>query len=64
MSASLLLLFELEYMKTLHCVGWNSAAVMTSVSSSMFTGLMSTMSVATGPVRCTTCQDTAHALKD
>lgn len=45
MSASLMLLFELEYMKTLHCVGWNSAAVITSVSSSMFAGLMSTMSI-------------------
>jgi hypothetical protein len=45
MSASLILLFELEYMKTLHCVGWNSAAVMTSVSSSMLAGLISTMSV-------------------
>ena len=44
MSASLMLLLEEEYMKTLHCVGWNSAAVMTSVSSSMFVGLMSTMS--------------------
>lgn len=45
MSASLMLLFELEYMKRLHCVGWNSAAVMTSVSSSILTGLMSTMSM-------------------
>ncbi len=45
MSASLILLFELEYMKTLHCVGWNSAAVMTSVSSSMLAGLISTMSI-------------------
>ena len=44
MSASLMLLLELEYMKTLHCVGWNSAAVMTSVISSMFAGLMSTIS--------------------
>lgn len=44
MSASLMFDFELEYMKRLHCCGWNSAAVITSVSSSMFTGLMSTMS--------------------
>lgn len=44
MSASLMFDFELEYMNTLHCWGWNSAEVMTSVSSSMFTGLMSTMS--------------------
>lgn len=44
MSASLMLLFELLYMKRLQCTGWNSAAVMTSVSSSMFAGLMSTMS--------------------
>lgn len=46
-SASLMLLFELEYMNKLHCVGWNSVAVMTSVSSSIFTGLISTMSVKT-----------------
>jgi hypothetical protein len=45
MSASLILLFELEYMKRLQCCGWNSAAVITSVNSSMFTGLMSTMSI-------------------
>jgi hypothetical protein len=44
MSASLIVPFELEYMNKLQCIGWNSAAVMTSVSSSMFTGLMSTMS--------------------
>ena len=44
MSASLMLLFELLYMNKLHCVGWNSAAVMTSVSSSIFAGLISTMS--------------------
>ena len=31
------------YMNQLQLVGWNSAAVMTSVSSSMFAGLMSTM---------------------
>ena len=47
-SASLMLLFELEYMNRLQCCGWNSVAVMTSVSSSMFTGLMSTMSRAQG----------------
>lgn len=34
----------LLYTNTLHWCGWNSAAVITSVSSSMFTGLMSTMS--------------------
>lgn len=44
-SASLMFDFELEYMKTLHCCGWNSAEVITSVSSSIFTGLISTMSV-------------------
>ena len=64
MSASLMLDFELEYMNMLQYDGWNSAAVMTSVSSSILAGLMSTMSVATEPVRCTTCQDAAHALKD
>lgn len=44
MSASLMLLFELEYINKLQCCGWNSAAVMTSVSSSILTGLMSTIS--------------------
>ena len=44
MSASLMLLLELEYMNKLHCVGWNSAAVMTSVNSSILAGLMSTIS--------------------
>lgn len=44
MSASLMLLFELEYIKRLQCVGWNSVAVITSVSSSMLTGLISTIS--------------------
>lgn len=44
MSASLMLDFELEYMNRLQCNGWNSVAVMTSVSSSMLTGLISTMS--------------------
>lgn len=44
MSANLIVPFELEYMKWLQWTGWNSAAVMTSVNSSMFTGLMSTMS--------------------
>ena len=42
-----MLLFELEYMNKLHCVGWNSAAVITSVSSSIFAGLMSTISLRT-----------------
>merc|ERR1719480_106679 len=31
------------YTKRLHSLGWNSEAVMTSVSSSMLAGLMSTM---------------------
>ena len=44
MSASLMLLLELLYTNRLQCVGWNSVAVITSVSSSMLTGLMSTMS--------------------
>lgn len=44
MSASLIVPFELEYMNRLQWMGWNSAAVMTSVNSSMLTGLMSTMS--------------------
>lgn len=44
-SANLMLLFELEYMNRLQWIGWNSEEVMTSVNSSMFTGLMSTMSV-------------------
>jgi hypothetical protein len=39
------LLFELEYMKRLQCCGWNSAAVITSVNSSIFTGLISTISM-------------------
>lgn len=47
MSASLMVPLELEYMNKLQCMGWNSAAVMTSVSSSMFTGLMSTISAKT-----------------
>lgn len=44
MSASLTVPLDDEYEKRLHCSGWNSAAVMTSVSSSMLTGLMSRMS--------------------
>lgn len=43
-SASLMLLLELEYIKRLQCMGWNSVAVITSVNSSMLTGLISTMS--------------------
>jgi len=43
MSASLMVPLELAYMNQLQLMGWNSAAVMTSVSSSMFAGLMSTM---------------------
>ena len=43
MSQSLMVpLLEL-YTKRLHSLGWNSEAVMTSVSSSMLAGLMSTM---------------------
>ena len=45
MSASFMLLFELEYINKLQCDGWNSLDVMTSVSSSMFAGLISTMSI-------------------
>jgi hypothetical protein len=45
MSANLIVPFELEYMKLLQFIGWNSAAVMTSVNSSMLTGLMSTISI-------------------
>lgn len=44
MSHSRMVPLLLLYTNTLHCSGWNSAAVITSVSSSMFTGLMSTMS--------------------
>ena len=44
MSASLTVPLDDEYEKRLHWSGWNSAAVMTSVSSSMLTGLMSRMS--------------------
>ena len=47
MSASLIVPLELEYINRLQCMGWNSAAVMTSVNSSMLTGLMSTMSIGT-----------------
>ena len=43
-SANLMVPLELEYMNRLQWMGWNSAAVMTSVNSSMLTGLMSTMS--------------------
>jgi hypothetical protein len=42
-SASLIVPLELAYMNQLQLMGWNSAAVITSVSSSMFAGLMSTM---------------------
>ena len=48
MSHSLIVPLLLLYTKRLHSAGWNSAAVMTSVSSSMFVGLMSTMSVQKG----------------
>jgi len=37
--------YLLEYMKRLQCFGWNSAEVITSVSSSILAGLMSTMSM-------------------
>jgi hypothetical protein len=43
MSASLIVPLELAYMNQLQLIGWNSAAVMTSVSSSMLAGFMSTM---------------------
>jgi len=43
MSANLMVPLELAYMNQLQLIGWNSAAVITSVSSSMFAGLMSTM---------------------
>lgn len=42
-SASFIVPFELAYMNQLQLRGWNSAAVMTSVSSSMLAGLISTM---------------------
>jgi hypothetical protein len=60
MSASLIVPFELEYMNRLQCIGWNSAAVMTSVSSSMFTGLMSTISAAVSFRFSTRCDDCAQ----
>lgn len=44
MSHSRMVPLLLLYTNTLHWCGWNSAAVITSVSSSMFAGLMSTMS--------------------
>eukprot|EP01085_Mycamoeba_gemmipara_P000147 Mycagemm_TRINITY_DN9885_c0_g2::TRINITY_DN9885_c0_g2_i1::g.147::m.147 type:complete len:100 gc:universal TRINITY_DN9885_c0_g2_i1:754-455(-) len=43
MSPSLMVPLELLYMSMLHWLGWKSAQVMTSVSSSMLGGLMSTM---------------------
>mmetsp|Transcript_6889 Transcript_6889/g.13276 ORF Transcript_6889/g.13276 Transcript_6889/m.13276 type:complete len:211 (+) Transcript_6889:473-1105(+) len=43
MSASLIEPLLLLQRKVLHCVGWHTAAVMTSVSSSMLSGLISTM---------------------
>ena len=43
MSASLMVPFELAYMNQLQLWGWNSAAVITSVSSSIFAGFISTM---------------------
>lgn len=44
MSLSLMVPLLLLYIKRLQWTGWNSAAVMTSVNSSIFTGLISTMS--------------------
>ena len=44
MSQSRMVPLLLLYTKVLHCCGWNSAAVMTSVNSSILAGLMSTMS--------------------
>lgn len=43
MSANLIVPLELAYMNQLQLIGWNSAAVMTSVNSSMLAGLISTM---------------------
>ncbi|KAH3666123.1 hypothetical protein OGAPHI_004312 [Ogataea philodendri] len=43
MSFSLMVPLDEEYMNRLQSVGWNSELVITSVSSSMFTGLISTM---------------------
>lgn len=43
MSANLMVPFDELYMNRLQWLGWNSALVMTSVNSSMFVGLMSTM---------------------
>ena len=43
MSANLMVPLELAYMNQLQACGWNSAAVITSVSSSIFAGLISTM---------------------
>ena len=42
-SANLIVPLLDAYMNQLQLVGWNSAAVMTSVSSSMLAGLISTM---------------------
>ncbi|KAH3669810.1 hypothetical protein OGATHE_002622 [Ogataea polymorpha] len=42
-SFNLMVPFEEEYMNKLQSVGWNSALVITSVSSSILTGLISTM---------------------
>ena len=44
MSQSRMVPLLLLYTKVLHCCGWNSAAVMTSVNSSILAGLISTMS--------------------
>jgi len=44
MSHSLIVPLLLLYTNKLHSTGWNSAAVITSVSSSIFVGLMSTIS--------------------
>ncbi|KAH3676211.1 hypothetical protein WICPIJ_009171 [Wickerhamomyces pijperi] len=43
MSASLMAPLDDEYMNKLQLCGWKSALVITSVSSSMLAGLMSTM---------------------
>jgi hypothetical protein len=47
MSHSLIVPLLLLYTNRLHSTGWNSAAVITSVSSSIFVGLMSTISKVT-----------------
>lgn len=49
-SANLIVPLLLLYMNKLHWWGWNSAAVITSVNSSILAGLMSTMSISSQDV--------------